>query len=97
MPLGRIKIINDSSAGGNNGVKSIIEHLKTQKFIRIKIGTWSELKEKMEAQDFVLSKFTAAEKKTIKELSPKIGQAIVDLVEAYPAISKVQNVYNERG
>jgi PTH1 family peptidyl-tRNA hydrolase len=38
LPLGRIKISFGSSAGGHNGVKSVIAALKTQDFVRVRIG-----------------------------------------------------------
>lgn len=94
LPLGRIKIITDSSAGGNNGVKSCIEHLKSQHFTRIKIGVWNEIKEKAGASDFVLSKFNAKEKKVLAETINTVHRAIVDLIEYYPDLPKVQNIYN---
>lgn len=94
LPLGRIKIITDSSAGGNNGIKSCIEHLKSQHFTRIKIGVWNEIKEKAGASDFVLSKFNAKEKKVLGETINKVHRAIVDLIEYYPDLPKVQNIYN---
>lgn len=94
LPLGKLRIIDDSSAGGNNGVASIIGALGAQDFIRIKFGVWNEIKEKAGATDFVLGKFGLREKKLMKETVNKAAQAIVDLIEAYPDIAKTQNIYN---
>jgi len=94
LPVGRIKIVTDSSAGGNNGIKSTIEHLKSQAFTRIKIGVWNEIKDKAGATDFVLSKFNAKEKKALAETINTVQKAIVDLIEYYPEVTKVQNIYN---
>ena len=38
MELGKIRIVYDSSSGGHNGIKSIINNLDSQKFTRLKIG-----------------------------------------------------------
>ncbi len=38
MPIGRIKLVNDQSAGGHRGIESIIQALGHQKFTRLKIG-----------------------------------------------------------
>ena len=38
MPVGQVRIRPKGSAGGHNGIKSIIQHLGTQEFLRIKIG-----------------------------------------------------------
>ena len=38
MPVGQVRICPKGSAGGHNGIKSIIQHLGTQEFLRIKIG-----------------------------------------------------------
>lgn len=80
MPVGKIRVKSDSSAGGNNGVKSIIQHLKSQDFVRIKIGIWSELKEKMDASDFVLGKFSAEEKKVLQATIEEVKAKIIELI-----------------
>jgi len=72
IELGKYKIATDSSSGGHNGLKSIINHLHTQKFKRIRIGVKNDLlRTKIPAEKFVLQNFQAEEKtiieKTIKE------------------------------
>ena len=54
---------SSGSAGGNNGLKSIIEALGTNEFPRLRIGTGNEeLRKRIGDVDFVLSKFTPEEK-----------------------------------
>lgn len=73
--LGSFKISTDSSAGGHNGIASIIENTGTQKFRRIRIGIeGSELKKNrvMSGSDFVLQKFSDEEAEVIKKLTEEI-------------------------
>lgn len=66
LPLGVIRTREKGSDGGNNGIKSLNQHLgpKTR---RVRIGAASELLERMDAADFVLGKFTAEEQKQLTE------------------------------
>jgi PTH1 family peptidyl-tRNA hydrolase len=69
IDLGKWKVATDSRSGGNNGVESIINHLKTKKFKRIKIGVKNDLlRTRIPAEKFVLQNFSAEEKIIIKEV-----------------------------
>lgn len=69
LPFGTIRERQKGSAGGNNGLKSIIANLKTENFPRIRLGTGNdELRKKIGDIDFVLSKFTAEEKSKLPEI-----------------------------
>jgi peptidyl-tRNA hydrolase, PTH1 family len=73
LPMGKIRVRPDGSSAGHNGIKSIIEHLGTDKFWRVRIGIGNELKGKMEAANFVLSKFSKEEKSLlIKNILPEV-------------------------
>ena len=91
IEFGNFKLSLGKDSGGHRGVQSVIDHLKTKKFWRLKIGTANRrlatardqktLKGKKEAVgDFVLSKFTPAEqaelKKVIKEALDRLKNAI---------------------
>jgi PTH1 family peptidyl-tRNA hydrolase len=66
IDFGKYKIGSDSSSAGHNGVKSIIEHLQTQKFKRIRIGIKNELlKNPLPTEKFVMQKFSTEEIKKI--------------------------------
>ncbi len=70
LPLGTIRIREKGSAGTHNGMKSIIEHLGTENFPRIRIGVenrGSELRKKRDLSSYVLSDFHKEEKKDIKD------------------------------
>ena len=66
LEFGKIRYRSIGSAGGNNGLKSIIAELSTEEFPRLRIGTGNDaLRQQMGDIDFVLSKFTPEEKKNL--------------------------------
>ena len=77
LDLGTWKISPDSRSGGNKGIQSIISHLKTQKFTRLRLGIKTEtLRNPLPADKFVLQKFNADElellNKTMTEAIPAL-------------------------
>ena len=68
IEFGKYKIATDSRSAGHNGVQSIIDHLQTKNFKRVRLGIKTELKEKMPTDKFVLGRFNAEELKTIRAL-----------------------------
>ena len=71
--FGQMRVRPDGSAGGHNGIASIIEHLGSKDFARIRLGI-GRPKFKDDAVDYVLGKFTLAEQKILPDL---INQALV--------------------
>ncbi|PIR76788.1 MAG: aminoacyl-tRNA hydrolase [Candidatus Magasanikbacteria bacterium CG10_big_fil_rev_8_21_14_0_10_42_10] len=81
IPLGTIKIQKDRGAAGHNGVTSIMEHLGTKKFSRIRLGIAPEKTRKMgDTATFVLSKFNMFEKRAIKKMAEDAGILITDWI-----------------
>ncbi|MFH1218725.1 MAG: aminoacyl-tRNA hydrolase [Candidatus Peregrinibacteria bacterium] len=79
LPLGEIRIREKGSAGTHNGMKSVIEHLGTENFKRIRIGIESRGKLAPEQQDlasYVLSDFTKEELKTINKSMKEVLNSI---------------------
>lgn len=72
---GMIRIRRKGSAGGHNGIKSIIAHLGTEEFPRIKIGVGKKPSPEYDLVDFVLGKFPDADLKAIAERFPHIEAA----------------------
>lgn len=69
IEIGKWKLACDSRSGGNNGVASIISHLKTKNFKRIKVGVKNDLlRVKIPAEKFVLQNFSAEEKESINKV-----------------------------
>ena len=72
LPPGRLRIRANGSAGGHNGIKSIIPELGSQDFPRVKIGVGAKPHPDYDLADWVLSAFSAAEE---KELVPALERA----------------------
>ncbi|TWT02172.1 aminoacyl-tRNA hydrolase [Planococcus sp. CPCC 101016] len=68
LPTGQLRLRQKGSAGGHNGIKSLIQHLGTQEFNRLRIGI-SRPPAGMKVPDYVLQRFS-------KEESPEVGEAI---------------------
>lgn len=68
LPLGTWKLSHNSRSGGNKGIQSIINHLKTQNFTRLRLGIKTDaLHQLLPADKFVLQKFKAEELKIFDE------------------------------
>lgn len=76
LPFGTLRYRAKGSSGGNNGLKSITEHLHTTDFARLRLGTSSELRAKTGDVDFVLSHFTAEEKSALPDFLLKVATEI---------------------
>jgi len=79
--LGKIKIQEDKNDAGHNGIKSIIEHIGTKSFTRVRIGIASGNKHKTEdTATFVLSKFGILQRKKVEEVINHVTQKIATLL-----------------
>lgn len=67
LPVGKLRVRPGGSAGGHNGIKSIIAHLGTQEFPRIKIGTGAPAGGGEEMVDWVIGVPSQAERKVLVE------------------------------
>ena len=65
LACGKLRIRKSGSAGGHNGLKSIIEQTGSDAFPRIKIGVGEKPHPEMDLADWVLSNFTQDEQKTL--------------------------------
>lgn len=83
LDFGKIRYKNNSSSGGHRGIESIINHLNTKDFARIKIGVEARENEtKINTSDFVLSKFTEIEIETLdQEIFPKVEKKLTEWLE----------------
>ncbi len=91
LEFGISKLKFNSSSGGQNGIKSIISHLKTQEFLRFKIGISNEYKKN--ASSFVLSPFSKKEQALLNELYIKTNNLIEDFIKGTDR-SDLMNKYN---
>jgi len=73
LNFGDYKTATDSGSAGHRGVQSIIDHLKTKKFTRIRIGIKNDLlRTHIPPEKFVMDNFNREEKDRLKELSKGI-------------------------
>ncbi|MBP3684532.1 MAG: aminoacyl-tRNA hydrolase [Oscillospiraceae bacterium] len=78
---GRLRIRPNGSAGGHNGIKSIIQEVGSQEFPRVKIGVGAKPNPNYDLADWVLSTFSAIEEKALAvslENAAKAALAIID-------------------
>lgn len=75
LHLGRIRIRPKGSAGGHNGLKSLIENLRTDEFIRLRIGIQPE-HPIFDTSRFVLDKFSKSDLETVEKVLDKSAEAI---------------------
>lgn len=81
LKLGDIRVQTDKSDAGHNGIKSIIAHIGTQNFTRVRLGIAPEKESMMkDTSDFVLSKFGLFEKKKVDEVVEKAVEEIMKLL-----------------
>lgn len=81
LKFGEIRERAHGSAGGNNGLKSVIQHLGTENFPRLRLGTGNDaLREKIGDVDFVLSKFTESEKNQLPDLLKTISTRLDSII-----------------
>jgi PTH1 family peptidyl-tRNA hydrolase len=66
--FGKLRYRERGSAGGNNGLKSLITHLGTSDFQRLRLGTDNPTRATLGDTDFVLSRFTPEEKQQLPEI-----------------------------
>ncbi len=75
LPVGKLRIRKSGSAGGHNGLKSIIQHLGTDAFPRIKIGVGEKPHPDYDMADWVLGKFPPADQKNIDDAITRAAKA----------------------
>lgn len=75
LETGKLRLRAKGSAGGHNGIKSLIQHLGTQEFNRIRVGV-NRPPAGMKVADYVLSKFSKDDQVVVKEAIDKSCDAV---------------------
>lgn len=78
---GRLRLRKDGSAGGHNGIKSIIQELGSQDFPRVKIGVGAKPHPDYDLAAWVLSAFSAQEEKALQPALERAADATLAIVE----------------
>ena len=89
---GRLRIRADGSAGGHNGIKSIIQELGSQDFPRVKIGVGSKPNPQQDLADWVLSVFSSSEQKALNSALSHAADAALCIIDRGTA--EAANRYN---
>lgn len=91
LPFGTIRLRARGSAGGHNGLKSIIAALGTNEFVRLRIGIQPEHPVN-DAKDFVLDKIPRAERPGLKEILERSAEAVRAVLQ--DGLGKAMSLYN---
>ena len=92
---GRLRVRAEGSAGGHNGIKSIIQELGSQDFPRVKIGVGAKPHPDFDLADWVLSHFTAQEEKALQPALERAADAALSIIDH--GIYETANRFNGTG
>ncbi|MBQ9321730.1 MAG: aminoacyl-tRNA hydrolase, partial [Eubacterium sp.] len=91
---GRMRIRKKGSAGGHNGMKSIIQHIGTSSFPRIRIGVGAK-PAGWDLADYVLGHFSKEDRKVVDEVIRDAADAVEMIISE--GVDEAMNRYNSRG
>ena len=89
---GVLRVRQEGSAGGHNGIKSIIQELGSQNFPRVKIGVGAKPNDEQDLADWVLSSFSSSEEKALAVALEDAGSAALSIIDK--GIPETANRYN---
>lgn len=92
LPCGKLRIRKSGSAGGHNGIKSLIARLGTEDFPRIKIGVGEKPHPDYDMVDWVLSEFSEQEKKLLRPAVISAAEAVEAILSS--GLDAAMNKYN---
>ena len=75
LPMGQLRIRARGGAGGHNGLKSVIEHLGSEAFVRVRVGV-GEQEEGKSLKDHVLERLDSAERRALAETVARAVEAL---------------------
>ena len=81
LPVGKLRLRRGGSAGGHNGLKSIIQHLGTDQFPRLKIGVGQKPHPDYDMADWVLGKFSGEDRKIMDAAVKRAADAVEYLLQ----------------
>ncbi|MGI6456616.1 MAG: aminoacyl-tRNA hydrolase [bacterium] len=90
IPLGKIRIRMKGSHGGHNGLRSIIEHARTEEIPRIRIGVGGG--EQVGWVNHVLGPFSKQERQIMDETLDRVEEAVVSIL--FKGLEKAMNLFN---
>lgn len=93
LDIGQLRIREKGSAGGHNGIKSIIAHLGHDAFKRIKMGV-GEKPKGYDLADYVLGHFSVKERELMDQSVERAGEAVKLMIE--DKVDQAMNLYNKK-
>ncbi len=93
LDMGTLRFRKDGSDGGHNGIKSIIKHLSSKNFNRLKVGV-GPYKGDMDLANFVLQKFTKEENEKMEDIAKIAGDGALEWLET--DFEHLQSKYNRK-
>ena len=94
LPVGALRIRTKGSAGGHNGLKSIISVLGTDAFPRIRLGVGSPPNPEYDMADWVLSAFHDQDAVAIREAAGRAAEAVECCI--VQGLDKAMSLYNQK-
>ncbi len=91
LAFGTIRVSHDSASAGHKGVQSIIDHLGTKNFWRVRIGIRPSLKS-IDTPDFVLNKFSKEEQKLLPNILQNVVTIIDEMITKKPTVKTVHSL-----
>lgn len=93
LPTGSVRIREKGSAGGHNGIKSIIYQLNSDNFPRIKLGVGAPRHKDYDLKDYVLGRFSKDEIETLREVIITVPDILSSIIKEGAKLA--QNKYNK--
>ena len=94
LPVGKLRVRSKGSAGGHNGLKSIIAALGSEDFPRIRLGVGAPPHPDYDMADWVLSVFRGQDAEDMAQAASRAAEAVECYLEKGP--DKAMNLYNTR-
>ncbi|MBE6835499.1 MAG: aminoacyl-tRNA hydrolase [Ruminococcaceae bacterium] len=92
LDIGKMRIRRKGTDGGHNGIKSIIYHLQSDNFPRVKIGVGKKPNPDYDLADWVLSRFTESEQKELLPVLQSASKAVELIIDG--KIDEAMNKFN---
>lgn len=95
MPLGTLRIRKSGSGGSHNGMKNIIDNMRTEDILRVRVGIGRPQNDRMELKDYVLGKISDEQRSILEPALENAAQAIKMFVSGADA-DAVMRTFNKR-
>ena len=92
LPLGKLRVRGNGSAGGHNGLKNIIAHLGTDRFPRVKVGVGAPEHPDFDMVDWVIGSFSKDERKVVDAAIDRALDAAECVIRS--GVTEAQNRFN---